>query len=77
MDGKPVIDILVVVQSLSLADKYAIQLEAFGYEFLPKYIKPDAHLFRKTENGFSTFNVHIFEQRHPHVKEMLIIRDGN
>ncbi|MEK7650150.1 MAG: GrpB family protein [Patescibacteria group bacterium] len=75
MDGKSVIDIVISVKVLTSAKKYVVQMRTLGYEFLPEYIKPDSYLFRKVEDGFSIFNVHVFEESHPHVEEMLVIRD--
>lgn len=75
MDGKPTIDILVLVNNLAVADKHAGAMKSVGYEHLLGYVLPDSVLFRHIKENVLLSNVHIFTKEHPHVLEMLSLRD--
>jgi len=75
MTGKPTLDILVCVNDLSVADRHADQMKAIGYEHLAVYVSPDSVLFRRMQRNVILSNVHIFPKDHPHVLEMIALRD--
>lgn len=75
LSGKPTIDILVTVSEIEISNKLSDKIESLGYTFLGEYVAKGAHLFAKEENNVRLVNLHIFETRHPHVKEMLHLRD--
>ena len=75
MDGKPTIDILILVDDLAVVDKHVSSMKEAGYEHLVGYVSPDSVLFRQMANSVLLSNVHVFQKDHPHVREMLTLRD--
>jgi GrpB-like predicted nucleotidyltransferase (UPF0157 family) len=75
MDGKPTIDILILVDYLAVADKHVGAMKSAGYEHLVGYVSPDSVLFRQMKDNVLLSNVHVFQKAHPHVHEMLTLRD--
>ncbi len=75
MDGKPTIDILVAVEDLSAAARHTEEMKQAGYEYLPGYVSADSTLFRRMRDNELLSNVHVFQAGHPHVREMLALRD--
>lgn len=75
MDGKPVIDILVTVNDIAVANSHRAEMEAIGYTYAGEFVLPGSVLFRKMSGTTVLSNVHIFPQQHPHVQEMLQLRD--
>lgn len=75
MYSKPVIDILLCVNKLNDAKKHSSQMISLGYKYLVDYVMPDSLLFRKMQGNINTLNIHIFQKDHPHVNEMIRVRD--
>jgi GrpB-like predicted nucleotidyltransferase (UPF0157 family) len=75
MDGKPVIDILVIVDDINTVNKHVEAMRAAGYEHLVGYVMPGSVLFRQMKDNVLLSNVHVFKNDHPHVHEMLGLRD--
>jgi len=75
MDGKPTVDILVLVDDVSAANEHAAAMKEAGYEYLPEYVMPGSALFRRKRDNVLLSNVHVFPKDHPHVREMLGVRD--
>ena len=75
MVGKPTIDILVLVNDVSFADKFNQQMEAVGYKAKGAYVMPGTRLFVKEKDNVVFVNTHVFQADDPHVKEMLSLRD--
>jgi GrpB-like predicted nucleotidyltransferase (UPF0157 family) len=75
MDGKPCIDILVLVDDMSVVDMHRAPMEAAGYEYAGDFVMPGAILFRKMNGELLLSNIHVFQREHPHVREMLQLRD--
>jgi len=73
--GKPTIDILLVVESISTADEFTQQIESLCYKSLGEYVTKGAHLFVKETDNTRLVNLHVFEVSHPHVKEMIDLRN--
>jgi GrpB-like predicted nucleotidyltransferase (UPF0157 family) len=73
--GKPTIDILVTVEDISIADRLNEQMEIAGYQALGEYVTEDARLFVRESENVRNCNIHVFQKDHPHVKEMLQLRD--
>ncbi|MGG0646516.1 GrpB family protein [Bacillus mycoides] len=62
MWAKPLIDIAVAVEDLSLVDDDAIEkLASIGYEYVPKEYFPKRKFFRRGEWGAGTHHLHIYE----------------
>lgn len=73
--GKPTIDILVTVEDFSVAEKYRSQMEEAGYKYLGEYVLPGTRLFVREKDHARLVNVHFFPKNHPHIEEMLVVRD--
>lgn len=73
--GKPTIDVLVVVDNLSVAENHFSEMVASGYKDLGEYVLPGTRLFAREENDIRLVNIHFFPHGHSHIKEMLLIRD--
>lgn len=75
LDGKPTIDILILVEDISGVDELNSKMESVGYKVLGEYIKPESRLFVKERDNVRLVNLHVFQKDHPHVEEMLQLRD--
>lgn len=75
MDGKPVIDILVIVNDIATAGIHRAEMEALGYIYAGDFVLPGSVLFRKMNGSTVLSNVHVFPRQHPHAQEMLQLRD--
>lgn len=75
LSGKPTIDILILVEDISVVDRLKEQMEIVGYHSLGEYVTEGAHLFAKEHDNTRICNIHVFQKNHPHVKEMLQLRD--
>ncbi len=73
--GKPTVDILVLVQRIGDADRFEAALVGLGYRAMGEYVMTDTRLFIKGEGAQREVNLHFFESNHPHVMEMLNLRD--
>ena len=73
--GKPTIDVLITVNNIEDVVVLNQDMEAVGYEVLGDYVLPDASLFVKEVDDVRLSNVHVFQKDHPHVKEILHLRD--
>lgn len=73
--GKPAIDVLIIVDSIEDIDVLNRDMEAADYEVLGDYVMPDARLFVKETDRVRLSNVHVFQKNHPHVKELLQLRN--
>lgn len=75
LDSQPTIDMLLLVEDITTTNKYIKQMELIGYKYLVDYVGPNSRLFAKENANRRIFNVHIFPKDHPHVKEMVQLRD--
>lgn len=75
MAGKPLIDILVLVDDLATAAKYSDAAVAAGYVAMGEYVRPGALFFYLGTPRKREINLHVFPQDHPHVQDMLSLRD--
>src|SRR3989344_261239 len=73
--GKPTIDILVTVKKIEIADELSEKIENIGYKSLGDYINKGSHLFVKELDNTRLVNLHLFEVEHPHIKDMLDLRN--
>lgn len=73
--GKMTIDVLVLVDDVTVADQLEKQMEIAGYHTLGEYVTKGARLFVKESDDTRYCNIHVFQKDHPHVKEMLQLRD--
>ena len=75
MAGKPLIDLLVIVQNARVAAAHAPQMVEGGYTNYGDYLGKGSHLFVREENGQRLVNLHVFPIGHEHIREMLGLRD--
>lgn len=75
MTGKSCIDILVIPKDLEIVRGHIPEMEQAGYLYRGAFVKDDALLFAKMEDGTLQTNVHFFPEGHPHIEEMLAVRD--
>jgi GrpB-like predicted nucleotidyltransferase (UPF0157 family) len=73
--GKPTIDVLVIVENSALVDKHLPEMIAAGYRDLGEYVLPETRLFVREEDNTRLVNVHFFLQGHPHIEEMILVRE--
>lgn len=73
--GKPIIDILATVEKIETADQLSEKIEGIGYKGLGDYTNQGSRLFIKERDGERLVNLHVFEARHPHVEEMIHLRN--
>lgn len=72
--AKPVVDILVIVDDLSLIDDNAGGLQSLGYVAMGEYGIPGRRFFWKTPEQ-RLFHVHLFEKGHADISRHLAFRD--
>lgn len=68
-------DILITVENIEIADELSEKIESIGYKSLGDYIKQGSRLFVKEKDGTRLVNLHVFEVKHPHVEDMLNLRN--
>jgi GrpB-like predicted nucleotidyltransferase (UPF0157 family) len=74
--AKPIIDVLVEVESLRRLDQETPALEAIGYEAKGEYGIPGRRYFRKDDaRGVRTHQLHAFEKQSGHIARHLAFRD--
>ena len=73
--GKPTIDILILVDDVSIASVLNQKMEEAGYKYLGEYVAKGVVLFIREEDNTRLVNVHIFQEDDPKVKEMLDLKN--
>lgn len=73
--GKPTIDVLILVEDISLPNEMEKQMESAGYHALGEYVTKGALLFVKESDNTRYCNIHVFQKDHSHVREMLQLRN--
>jgi len=74
MKAKPVIDIMLVVKSLSRIDKINQKFVALGYEVKGEYGIQGRRFFQKGKNK-RTHHIHIFEQGNSEIERHILFVD--
>ncbi|QQS21340.1 MAG: GrpB family protein [Candidatus Moraniibacteriota bacterium] len=75
LSAKPIVDILVTLSSLDSLSEFRTLLSCSGYRSLGSYGMPESELFIRESDGLRKVNLHIFPDNHPHVREMILLRD--
>jgi GrpB-like predicted nucleotidyltransferase (UPF0157 family) len=75
MDAKPIIDLLVAVESLRGAEVWIPELEAVGYEFRPDEAVPDRLFFAKGPRRLRTHHLSLAEPTSEFYAQKLLFRD--
>jgi GrpB-like predicted nucleotidyltransferase (UPF0157 family) len=76
MKAKPVIDVLVTVETIKDLEEQKEKMIEAGYEWAENYIAPQTLIFfRVGEEGEKTDNIHVCEKDSPKARQLIIIRD--
>jgi GrpB-like predicted nucleotidyltransferase (UPF0157 family) len=76
LPAKPIIDILMEVESLDRLDERRSRLEQLGYECMGEYGIPGRRYFRKSDSaGIRTHHVHAFRCGDANIERHLAFRD--
>jgi GrpB-like predicted nucleotidyltransferase (UPF0157 family) len=75
MEAKPILDILILVKDESAFDIVQPIMEKAGYIYEGQYVTDNSRLYRKLYKDTLLANIHVFPIKHPHVNEMLSLRD--
>lgn len=73
--GKPLIDVLLVVQKIEEADGCESALSSLGYDFLGQYVMEGSRLYVKEKDNTRLVNLHFYPQDHKHIGGMIGLRD--
>ncbi|MEP6608652.1 MAG: GrpB family protein [Burkholderiaceae bacterium] len=76
--AKPIIDMLVGVESLTAFESQAQRLAVFGYQYIPEYERalPDRRFFKRVVMGVRTHHVHVVEKNGLYWKRYLKFRNS-
>ncbi len=76
--AKPIIDMLIGVESLSAFESQAKRLAVFGYQYIPEYERalPDRRFFKRVVNGVRTHHVHVVEKNGLYWKRYMKFRNS-
>jgi GrpB-like predicted nucleotidyltransferase (UPF0157 family) len=76
--AKPIIDMLVGVESLAAFESQAKRLAVFGYQYIPEYERalPDRRFFKRVVNGVRTHHVHVVERNGVYWKRYMKFRNS-
>ena len=76
--AKPIIDMLVGVESLPAFETQAKRLAVFGYQYIPEYERalPDRRFFKRVVNGVRTHHVHVVEKDGAYWKRYMKFRNS-
>ena len=76
--AKPIIDMLVGVESLPAFETQAKRLAVFGYQYIPEYERalPDRRFFKRVVNGVRTHHVHVVEKNGVYWKRYMKFRNS-
>ncbi len=76
MMAKPIIDVLVEVETVKNLSQEIEKMVNKGYEWKENYIAPDTLLFFKVDaDGEKTENIHICVHDSPKAKQFVVMRD--
>lgn len=75
MDGKPCIDVLVMVKDLKIVEDHIFDMENVDFQYAGQFVMENSRLFRVMENNHLLANIHFFPIDHPHNAEMINLRD--
>ena len=74
--AKPIIDILIEANDLSLVDACNPMMQVLGYEIMGEYGISNRRYFRKnSDTGERLYHVHVFAKGDPSVERHLVFRD--
>ena len=76
--AKPIIDMLVGVESLDAFEAHVDRLAIYGYEYIPEYENalPDRRFFKRVVRGVRTHHVHVVQVNGLYWKRYLKFRNN-
>lgn len=77
LGAKPIIDIMIGVEKLSVDKEIIPKIESLGYSYITKYedIMPYRRFFIKETNNLREFHIHLVEKTHPFWNKHILFRD--
>lgn len=75
MNAKPLIDVLIIVDSINDLGNEVEKMKKDGYEFKTNYVGPNSIMFYKTEGLEKTENIHVCESNNDLVDHFIKMRD--
>ena len=75
MKGKSCIDVLVITDDLQNIEDNIPVMEQAGFEYAGQFVMENSRLFRVMKDHELLANIHFFLKGHPHIKEMLDLRE--
>jgi GrpB-like predicted nucleotidyltransferase (UPF0157 family) len=75
MSGKPCVDVLVIVKNLNFVKENIRRLEDMGFISAGAFVMENSLLFRQMDGNTVLANIHFFPNGHPHIEDMLTLRD--
>src|SRR5262245_37737011 len=75
MAGKACIDVLVMSDNLQAVEDHISDMEKAGFEYAGEFVMEGSILFRFMKHNEVIANIHFFPVGHPHIKEMLDLRN--
>lgn len=75
MDGKPCIDVLVMIKDLKIVEDHVSDMEEVGFEYAGQFVMENSRLFRVMKDNTLLANIHFFPIGHPHNGEMIDLRN--
>ena len=73
--AKPIIDILLIVRTIAIADELTPALTALGYHAVGEYGIPGRRFFYKGTDDLRSHHLHIYASGNPHILRHLVFRD--
>jgi GrpB-like predicted nucleotidyltransferase (UPF0157 family) len=76
LNAKPIIDVLIEVETLELIDFVTVDIERVGYEAKGEHGIAGRRFFQKSnKNGVRLYHVHAFKKGNPEIDRHLVFRD--
>lgn len=75
MEGKSIIDALIVLAEQADLDSHRKEMEKAEYVYQGQMVTDGSRLYRETEGNNILANIHVFHVTHPHVNQLLGFRD--
>ena len=75
LSAKPIIDVLIEVETLRMMDLVTQDMERAGYEAKGENGIAGRRFFQKSKNGVRLYHVHAFKKGNPEIERHLVFRD--
>ena len=75
MSAKPIIDVLVKLNSFKTIDAAERSFKKLGYILRKNYVVPNSRLLEKFADKTKLYNIHLFTKNHAKARRMLNIKN--